>query len=677
MALAATGVWEIRANGSALNGGYFDQSLAGAGTDYSQQNAAQLSLTDVASDVAGTTLTSATGGFTAAMVGNALWNTGAGTSTDGFYVVTTFISSNSVTIDRTIGSSKSGLSIKVGGAQTLNATMAAASVKGNQTHIKADATHTLADNVTLTSDINTGSTVTGYSVSRGDSPTGTSRPLIACGAYTFYLTYSCHAYHLRLTGSGSSIVWMRDAAMAENCSATASGGTPTGFRNQTIYNLGVSAFRCQAVSCTTGFWFEGVPTLAVGCVTTACGTGFLAYNGMSCVSCIARTGTTGFSFGGSGVAVNCTCYGCTTGVSQANAQYAALVDCVLDTCTTGDYSDSSAVGRKAVRRSNNFNANGTPRTNVAVGYGDTAVDPGFAAPASGNFYPGAALRATGFPGDFGDGINVGYLDQGAVQRSEIGGVVGFPTDITYHLLADFGKSPYVDTGNTGINAPAGYETRIPSLVVGDSFELILDCWEDYAASGGTRANFGGCAAATLYLKRLNSAENPITLATTTPETDGVGAEYNRIRFIVPSATITSVYANQRCLLYAVVTGTQDQRTLMQETDVIDADGTGASDLETKNVPVSMTPKTTSGTLTAYPGYVAYQASGTISLTLPDADDEDQQEIVIVNIGSGAITVVGTINGDAGGLVLSRQYDSCRLISDGTSWYNENLTTIVR
>ena len=61
-ALTADAAWEVRpTNGLNTNGACYD--TGGAGTDYSQQNAAQLSLTDLATSGAGvTTLTSVTGG---------------------------------------------------------------------------------------------------------------------------------------------------------------------------------------------------------------------------------------------------------------------------------------------------------------------------------------------------------------------------------------------------------------------------------------------------------------------------------------------------------------------------------------------------------------------------------------------------------------------------------------
>ena len=73
MAITADAQWWIRTDGNDLNGAGFDSTIGGYGTNYSDQATAQLTLTDLATSGAGsTTLTSATGGFTSAMVGNAI-----------------------------------------------------------------------------------------------------------------------------------------------------------------------------------------------------------------------------------------------------------------------------------------------------------------------------------------------------------------------------------------------------------------------------------------------------------------------------------------------------------------------------------------------------------------------------------------------------------------------------
>lgn len=108
MSIQATAVWRVRQSGSNTNGGGYDASISGAGTDYSQQNAAQASGT--AGTSSGTTnFTDAiAGAFTSAMVGNALYLTGTGFTT-GFYFVAAYISANAVTLDRSPGTGTVGV----------------------------------------------------------------------------------------------------------------------------------------------------------------------------------------------------------------------------------------------------------------------------------------------------------------------------------------------------------------------------------------------------------------------------------------------------------------------------------------------------------------------------------------------------------------------------------------
>src|SRR5579872_553978 len=134
MAIAAGAVWEIRPGGSDVNGGLFLASQPGAGSDYSQQDAAQLSFSDVVTN-GSTTVTSATGGFTAAMVGNGINIAGV------CYVIATRSSTNSITVDRTIGAA-SGQTANVGGALGSPGYCAGQAVTGNQIWIKAG-TYTL------------------------------------------------------------------------------------------------------------------------------------------------------------------------------------------------------------------------------------------------------------------------------------------------------------------------------------------------------------------------------------------------------------------------------------------------------------------------------------------------------------------------------------------------------
>ena len=74
MAFALTTNWDIRTTGSDSNGGGWD--TASSGTDYSQQNSAQVAFTDLVIGATNTEITSALNPFTSAYVGNIINVTG-------------------------------------------------------------------------------------------------------------------------------------------------------------------------------------------------------------------------------------------------------------------------------------------------------------------------------------------------------------------------------------------------------------------------------------------------------------------------------------------------------------------------------------------------------------------------------------------------------------------------
>ena len=115
MALPANTHWRVRVGGNALNGGGF--CPGGAGTDYSDSDTPILSLTDLATTGTVTTVTSATGGFTAAMVDNILRIASGTNSIPAYYRIVTFTDANTVELDRTPASgAMSGGVGRIGGA---------------------------------------------------------------------------------------------------------------------------------------------------------------------------------------------------------------------------------------------------------------------------------------------------------------------------------------------------------------------------------------------------------------------------------------------------------------------------------------------------------------------------------------------------------------------------------
>lgn len=221
MAIGADTVWRVRPGGNAANGAGFDSTISGAGVDYTQQDAAQITLSDIACS-ASTTVTSATGGFTSAMIGNAIRITGGG-STTGYYFITGQTNTNTITVDRSPGT-VSGGSGRVGGASDRWQTVAnSANATGN----KAVAGNTIyirgagSDQPTSNDYASTGSFTTPPS---GDSTNGyvkfvgeNGRPRISEYGLQFYLGSRVLYRNLYLVASAANFGALGVISMAQDC----------------------------------------------------------------------------------------------------------------------------------------------------------------------------------------------------------------------------------------------------------------------------------------------------------------------------------------------------------------------------------------------------------------------------------------------------------------------------
>lgn len=402
MAIGATAVWEVRANASnsGLQGGFY--VTTGGSTDYSQQDTAQLVLTDIASDGAGTALSSATGGFTSAMVGNGMYITGGGT-TAGWYQIATYVDGNNITIDRSCGASKTNVTGRIGGATICANTPLSIAVAGNTIYIKADGTHTLAANCSLSnSSANLRAKVIGYNTTRGDAPTGTNRPYIACGAYYFSAGDYWGVENLRFTGSAAAMV-VDNQGYYKNCKAQNDSVTASrvGMR---MYFAGAFAIDCEIISdAGVGVDVQVGQTAYYGCYIHDCGTMGLSVGSVGTYWLLDHTivdtcpigisGTTGVK----GPILNCVFYNCSTaGVQLTTATSLTILNTIFDTCTIGiDLSD----GQKAIHYENynNFYNCTTDRNYILVGDASVDADPSFTNSASGDFsLNGGAMIDAGF-----------------------------------------------------------------------------------------------------------------------------------------------------------------------------------------------------------------------------------------------------------------------------------------
>lgn len=228
MALPATGIIEIRSTATAnnVNGGGFNS--ARGGTDYTLQNAAQLNPTDLTSVLASTTITSAIGGFTSVMVGNYIHITAGTNFVAGWYEIVTFTDANNVVVDRacTVTAAGSAGVGYVGGAMSLGSTLDddlfEIAVAGNLFYVKGGAgpiTYTLGEGVSITAAGGASNPIKiiGYATTRGDAPTGVTRPIIAMGANGFSLGANWEASNLIVIGTAAQLFSLGAGGKTINC----------------------------------------------------------------------------------------------------------------------------------------------------------------------------------------------------------------------------------------------------------------------------------------------------------------------------------------------------------------------------------------------------------------------------------------------------------------------------
>jgi hypothetical protein len=216
MALSSTMVWEVRSTATAgnVNGGGFNPSnAAGNTTDYSQQNAAQYTGTDLASSNgtnATPTVTSASHTFVSTDVGNIIFISAGTNWTAGRYEITS-VSGGGAVLDRACGSvaALSSGTYAVGGALSLGSsddTVFETFVAGNKIHIKSG-TYTLGGAISVASagGAQNPITIEGYNTTRGDNPTGTSRPTLDGGANAITFTgANWNYYNMIFTSTGGN-----------------------------------------------------------------------------------------------------------------------------------------------------------------------------------------------------------------------------------------------------------------------------------------------------------------------------------------------------------------------------------------------------------------------------------------------------------------------------------------
>ena len=439
MALSANTVWEVRANGAATNGGGF---VSGAsGTDYSQQDSAHATRTDIVIDATtDTDITSAADNFASDDVGNIINITSGTGFTTGRYEIVS-VSAGVATLDRAVGTTGStGGNGTLGGAMTITDANFDEIETENTVWVKADATHTITENINPAIQTTTGVIrLEGYNTTRGDRPTGTDRPLISCGANSFIVSAQWTDSHLRLTGTGTYVFGFTSARTnvlaythVENTSGTSNRDAILcgSSGNVMLAHCELESTNGNAIDMTS----SGPDFTMYGCYIHDSTTGFVTNNNNMCSinHCIFDTCTTAIESNADdfiGQITNCTFYNSTTAI-DLDQFTGVFMDNVIDSCTSGFEVDSDAPNYFDY---NNWSNNTTDVTGVTKGGNATSASPGFADAAGGDFSPGAGIQATSSLGNFPGGLTTGYLDQGAVQHQDSGGGGGGGT------IAKFGS----------------------------------------------------------------------------------------------------------------------------------------------------------------------------------------------------------------------------------------------
>lgn len=391
MAIDATTIWEFRAtNGAAGNGGGYANLDPGTSVDYSDQNAAQLTINDGATaGIGNTTLTSAGGGFTAAMVGNVIQLLTGTNLLDGWYQITAFTNGNTVTLDRAPDDGVGGVSGadgKVGGAiDILTDAFLEQCVAGNTVYIKDDGAMVLGEALEVENDGTSALpiTVDGYKTSRGDNPTGGDRPVITCAANAFTFDDYWHIRNLDFTITTATGVKIDTGGVIVNCKSQNTSGSAGRY----AYYLGQAGFACGCEGISdSGSAFKTTGGALIACYAHDSDKAYLTSNTQTAFfGCIADTcTTTGIdcaSWTGTKV-INCTIYNCGVGIAGTTAKNCIFLNNIIDACTTGA-SWSSEI--KSNWWDYNCWNNTADVSNVTKGDNSVTGDPGMANPGAGDF----------------------------------------------------------------------------------------------------------------------------------------------------------------------------------------------------------------------------------------------------------------------------------------------------
>lgn len=461
MAIAATGVWEVRTTGSDANGGGFDSSVASPGTDFSQQNSAQVAFTDLVIGATTTQVTSVLNPFGSTSPGNFIQITGGSGFTTGIFEILS-VSGVTATLDRSAGTAAStGGTGNLGGALATLGKLSGVIVAGNTAWIKATAVYSVSATPFFTANGASGQpiVITGYATTRGDAGQVTVRASTG-SIQVFRIGGNLYRIaHLILDANNQTTVISAfitgNNVQFTNCKAM--GFTSSGFN---LSGNSATLFNCLATggasSATAAFLYSGSNVTYVGCRATAnaCPGWGDTVTGATHLYCISDNNTgassDGFQFSGGNIAnyVNCVSFGNGRDGLRLTASTSADALTLLNFITvsnTGFGINSATTTYSAYGGSFGFTAffsnTGGARNGLPVQPGDvTLTGNPFNGSGSNDFSlnsiagAGAACRAAGFPGVLQSG-GTGFQDIGALQHQDSGSST--PTAVINQIINQY------------------------------------------------------------------------------------------------------------------------------------------------------------------------------------------------------------------------------------------------
>jgi hypothetical protein len=454
-AIAATAQWDVRTTGNDANGGAFDPSVTIPGTDYSQQNSAQVAFTDLVIGGTTTQVTSAANPFATCTAGvgycgNFIHITGGSGCTVGWYEVLS-TSTITATLDRSAGTAASTCTGNLGGS--IATPVAAMNVMASSNTVWVQSgTYTQTVNGLVNNAANPAvAYITGYNATHGD---GGTAPLLTTATNSIdiirlatgnFWTFTNVSFSSTAGTRGNGIQqFTGGGGLTVSCTQCTFDGFTNAFNGDNAGSHGVFnniyLDRAELKNGGDGVVNTGGGTLVfLNCYVHNNGRGSNASFGAQFVigSIFANNTTDAFTMsGGSNLqAINSVFTGSTSGGSGAGIRFdVGAQNAIVNLQNNILYGDTVGflvnTGNPVVIANNNnaYGSNTTNRSGISAGANDVTLTANPFTNAGAGDYSlnstaggGALLKGTGFPGIFPGATSTGHLDIGAVQSSGGGG----------------------------------------------------------------------------------------------------------------------------------------------------------------------------------------------------------------------------------------------------------------